>query len=40
MSKVALRKYLDYLVDIGVINSDIEYGSVGRPKYTYSKKIL
>ena len=39
MSKVALRKYLDYLVEIDVVDYDIEYGSVGRPKYTYSKKM-
>ena len=40
MSKVALRKYLDHLVEKEVIISDIEYGSVGRPKYTYRKNIL
>ena len=37
MSTVSLRHYMDYLCEIGLIESDIEYGSVGRPKYIYRK---
>ncbi len=35
LSKVSLRKYLDYLVDINDIEKRIDYGTVGRPKYKY-----
>jgi len=35
LSKVSLRKYLDYLVDNNTIEKKIDYGTVGRPKYKY-----
>lgn len=35
LSKVSLRKYLDYLVDNNTIEKKIDYGTVGRPKYNY-----
>lgn len=35
LSKVSLRKYLDYLTDINIIDKRIDYGTVGRPKYKY-----
>jgi response regulator of citrate/malate metabolism len=35
LSKVSLRKYLDYLMESGIIEKDIDYGTVGRPKYKY-----
>lgn len=35
LSKVSLRKYLDYLVDTNDIEKRIDYGTVGRPKYKY-----
>jgi len=38
LSKVSLRKYLDYLIELGGISKRIEYGEVGRPKYKYHIK--
>lgn len=35
LSKVSLRKYLDYLVENNTIEKKIDYGTVGRPKYKY-----
>jgi response regulator of citrate/malate metabolism len=35
LSKVSVRKYLDYLTDNGTIQKKIDYGMVGRPKYRY-----
>lgn len=35
LSKVSLRKYLDYMVDNNSIEKKIDYGTVGRPKYKY-----
>jgi response regulator of citrate/malate metabolism len=35
LSRVTIRKYLDYLVSIGRITSDIQYKTVGRPSYLY-----
>ena len=35
LSKVSLRKYLDYLTEINSIEKRIDYGTVGRPKYKY-----
>jgi response regulator of citrate/malate metabolism len=35
LSKVSLRKYLDYLTEINAIDKRIDYGTVGRPKYKY-----
>ncbi|MCF7927303.1 MAG: response regulator [Candidatus Izimaplasma sp.] len=35
LSKVSLRKYLDYLTDQNEIEKRIDYGTVGRPKYKY-----
>ncbi len=35
LSKVSLRKYLDYLTESNTIEKQIDYGTVGRPKYKY-----
>ncbi|QZY54178.1 response regulator [Crassaminicella profunda] len=35
MSKVTIRRYLDYLENMGSIKKEIEYGSRGRPSYRY-----
>ncbi|QEK11410.1 response regulator [Crassaminicella thermophila] len=35
MSKVTIRRYLDYLEAIGKIQKKMEYGSRGRPSYLY-----
>jgi response regulator of citrate/malate metabolism len=35
MSKVTVRRYLDYLKDIGRVKLEIEYGMRGRPSYKY-----
>ncbi len=35
MSKVTIRRYLDYLDEIGSVDKKIEYGSRGRPSYLY-----
>jgi response regulator of citrate/malate metabolism len=35
LSKVSLRKYLDYLAEVNAIDKRMDYGTVGRPKYKY-----
>lgn len=35
MSKVTIRRYLDYLDGLGDIKVEIEYGTIGRPCYKY-----
>ncbi len=35
LSKVSLRKYLDHLATTGAIDKQMDYGTVGRPKYKY-----
>ena len=40
MSKVSVRHYLEYLYKKNQIICDTEYGTVGRPKYTYRNKYL
>lgn len=35
LSKVSVRKYLDYLANQGSIDKRMDYGTVGRPKYKY-----
>lgn len=37
VSKVTIRKYMDYLEDLGYIVKKIEYGNLGRPSYIYEK---
>ncbi|NLY44991.1 MAG: HTH domain-containing protein [Tissierella sp.] len=37
LTKVTVRRYMDYLESIGFIIRDIEYGAVGRPLYKYKK---
>jgi len=37
MSKVTVRRYLDYLEVVGEIKKEMVYGSVGRPSYKYFK---
>ncbi|RUA08229.1 MAG: hypothetical protein DSY38_01980 [Fusobacteria bacterium] len=37
-STVTVKKYLDYLAEIGTIRSDISYGTVGRPEVKYKIK--
>ncbi len=35
LSRVTVRRYLDYLVTKGDVVSKVEYGSIGRPSYLY-----
>ncbi|EGW38425.1 response regulator [Desulfosporosinus sp. OT] len=35
ISRVSMRKYLSFLTDIGVIEMEIIYGSIGRPVYQH-----
>ena len=35
LSRVSMRKYLEFLQKTGVIQLDICYGAVGRPTYKY-----
>ncbi|MTI49321.1 response regulator [Sporosalibacterium faouarense] len=35
LSKVTVRKYLEYLESIGEVKLEVEYGSVGRPSHLY-----
>lgn len=37
ISKVTIRKYMDYLEDLGYIIKRVEYGNLGRPSYIYEK---
>lgn len=37
LTKVTVRRYLDYLESIGYIIKGLEYGAVGRPLYKYKK---
>lgn len=40
ISKVTLRRYLDYLEKTNLIEIEMAYGSRGRPSYRYKKKIF
>ncbi|MCG8539514.1 MAG: response regulator [Clostridia bacterium] len=35
LSKVTVRRYLEYMEEIGQVKLEVEYGSVGRPLYLY-----
>lgn len=35
LSKVTIRRYMEYLESIGEINVEIQYGTVGRPSHIY-----
>ena len=35
VSRVSMRKYLGFLIEIGVIDMEVIYGSVGRPVYQH-----
>ncbi|CAB1262619.1 two-component response regulator for malate metabolism (MaeL) [Clostridiaceae bacterium BL-3] len=35
ISRVSMRKYLEFLCNIGILTMNVEYGSVGRPVYKY-----
>lgn len=37
ITKVTVRRYMDYLEKIGFLVREAEYGSVGRPYYMYKK---
>jgi len=37
ISRVSVRKYLDYFCDIGHLSKEASYGAVGRPVFRYSK---
>ncbi len=37
LSKVTVRRYMEYLVSTGEVAVEMVYGSVGRPSYTYRK---
>lgn len=36
ISRVSMKKYLDFLSQIGVLKKEVVYGSVGRPIYKYT----
>lgn len=38
LSRITLRKYLDYLVDEGIISQDVQYQTTGRPLTIFLKK--
>ena len=38
-STVTVKKYLDYLMELGRVENSIYYGNIGRPEYKY-KAIL
>lgn len=38
LSKVTVRKYLEYLVGLGELEQEIEYGPIGRPTHMYRKR--
>lgn len=35
LSRVSMRKYLEYLTDIDLLSVEVDYGSIGRPKYKF-----
>ncbi|NLG83855.1 MAG: response regulator [Firmicutes bacterium] len=35
ISSVAARRYLNYLVEEGIVRADLEYGQPGRPRFLY-----
>lgn len=37
LSRVTVRRYMEYLVSTNEVAMQMEYGSVGRPSYTYRK---
>jgi response regulator of citrate/malate metabolism len=37
LSKVTVRRYLEYLEELGEVKREVDYGSVGRPSYLYYK---
>jgi two-component system, CitB family, response regulator MalR len=37
ISRVSMRKYLDFLKDLELLNLQLVYGTVGRPQYRYSR---
>ena len=37
ISRVSVRKYLDYFCDVGYLEKEASYGAVGRPVFRYSK---
>ncbi|MCY6370999.1 response regulator [Clostridium ganghwense] len=38
LSRVTIRRYMNYMAEVGDIKSDIEYGTVGRPSTKYKWK--
>ena len=38
LSRVSVRKYLEYFCDIGHLEKEASYGAVGRPVFRYHKK--
>lgn len=38
VTKVTVRRYMNYLEKIGYVEQEIEYGSLGRPSYSYKWK--
>jgi len=39
ISRVSMRKYLDFLKDLELLNLQLVYGTVGRPQYRYSRAV-
>lgn len=40
ITKVTVRRYMDYLEKIGFVIQELEYGSIGRPSHKYKKIML
>lgn len=38
MSRISIRKYLNFLEEIGALSTDVEYGEIGRPLTIYKLK--
>lgn len=36
VSKVTIRRYMDYFESIGKVHMEIQYGTIGRPSYLYT----
>ncbi|MGV3489652.1 MAG: response regulator [Tuberibacillus sp.] len=40
ISRISMRKYLNYLTDIGCLHLDLDYKSIGRPTQLYTLKNI
>lgn len=37
VARVTVRKYLEFMVEEGLVEKDVEYGKIGRPQHKYRK---